>query len=225
MGQKANPIGLRVGIIRTWDSLWYAAKGDYANKLHQDLKVRKIVKDSLGNAGVSKIIIERSAKKIRIVIHAARPGMVIGKKGSDIEKLKQQVEALTNNEASINIIEIRKPEIDALLIADNISKQLEKRIAFRKASKRAVQTAMRMGAKGIRVNVSGRLGGAEIARMEWYREGRVPLHTLRADIEYGTAEALTTYGIIGIKVWVYKGDVGGVEEKPKEGEKVNEVKN
>ena len=168
MGQKANPIGLRVGIIRTWDSLWYA-KGDYANKLHQDLKVRKLVKESLGNAGVSKIVIERSAKKIRIIIHAARPGMVIGKKGSDIEKLKQQVEALTSNEASINIIEIRKPEIDACLISDNIAKQLEKRIAFRKAAKRAVQTAMRMGAKGIRVNVSGRLGGAEMARMEWER--------------------------------------------------------
>ena len=228
MGQKANPIGLRVGIIRTWDSLWYA-KGDYANKLHQDLKVRKLVKESLGNAGVSKIVIERSAKKIRIIIHAARPGMVIGKKGSDIEKLKQQVETLTSNEASINIIEIRKPEIDACLIADNIAKQLEKRIAFRKAAKRAVQTAMRMGAKGIRVNVSGRLGGAEIARMEWYREGRVPLHTLRADIEYGTAEALTTYGIIGIKVWVYKGDVGSKDvldkEKNKEKEKENEAKN
>jgi len=228
MGQKANPIGLRVGIIRTWDSLWYA-KGDYANKLHQDLKVRKLVKESLGNAGVSKIVIERSAKKIRIIIHAARPGMVIGKKGSDIEKLKQQVETLTTNEASINIIEIRKPEIDACLIADNIAKQLEKRIAFRKAAKRAVQTAMRMGAKGIRVNVSGRLGGAEIARMEWYREGRVPLHTLRADIEYGTAEALTTYGIIGIKVWVYKGDVGSKDvldkEKNKEKENENEAKN
>jgi small subunit ribosomal protein S3 len=226
MGQKANPIGLRVGIIRTWDSLWYA-KGDYANKLHQDLKVRKLVKESLGNAGVSKIVIERSAKKIRIIIHAARPGMVIGKKGSDIEKLKQQVETLTANEASINIIEIRKPEIDACLIADNIAKQLEKRIAFRKAAKRAVQTAMRMGAKGIRVNVSGRLGGAEIARMEWYREGRVPLHTLRADIEYGTAEALTTYGIIGIKVWVYKGDVGSkdVLDKEKNKEKENEAKN
>jgi small subunit ribosomal protein S3 len=226
MGQKANPIGLRVGIIRTWDSMWYA-KGDYANKLHQDLKVRKLVKESLGNAGVSKIVIERSAKKIRIIIHAARPGMVIGKKGSDIEKLKQQVETLTANEASINIIEIRKPEIDACLIADNIAKQLEKRIAFRKAAKRAVQTAMRMGAKGIRVNVSGRLGGAEIARMEWYREGRVPLHTLRADIEYGTAEALTTYGIIGIKVWVYKGDVGSkdVLDKEKNKEKENEAKN
>lgn len=228
MGQKANPIGLRVGIIRTWDSLWYA-KGDYANKLHQDLKVRKLVKDSLGNAGVSKIVIERSAKKIRIIIHAARPGMVIGKKGSDIEKLKQQVETLTANEASVNIIEIRKPEIDACLIADNIAKQLEKRIAFRKAAKRAVQTAMRMGAKGIRVNVSGRLGGAEIARMEWYREGRVPLHTLRADIEYGTAEALTTYGIIGIKVWVYKGDAGSKDlkekDKDKDKDKENEVKN
>lgn len=208
MGQKVNPIGLRVGIIRTWDSLWYA-KNDYATKLHQDLKVRALVQKTLATAGIGRTIIERSAKKIRVVIHAARPGMVIGKKGSDIEKLKKQVEVLTGSEASINIVEIRKPETDPTLIADNIAKQLEKRIAFRKAAKRAVQTAMRMGAKGIRVNVAGRLGGAEIARMEWYREGRVPLHTLRADIEYGVAEALTTYGKIGIKVWVYKGDIGG----------------
>ncbi len=208
MGQKVNPTGMRLGIIKSWDSVWYASK-DYADKLHQDLQIKSLVKKSLNNAGISKIVIRRSAnKKINIEIFAARPGMVIGKKGSDIEKLKNQVEKITNCETSINIQEIRKPEIEAKLVAENIAQQLEKRIAFRKASKRAVQTAMRMGAKGIRVNVSGRLGGAEIARTEWYREGRVPLHTLRADIDYATAEAKTTYGLIGVKVWIYKGDVG-----------------
>jgi small subunit ribosomal protein S3 len=215
MGQKVNPIGLRVGIIRTWDSVWFADR-EYANKLHQDLSIRELVKKDLSNAGISKVVIERSAKKIKVVIHAARPGMVIGKKGSDIEKLKQHVEKLSGNEVLINIVEIRKPEVDAKLIADNIAQQLEKRIAFRKAVKRAVQTAMKMGVKGIRVNVAGRLAGAEIARTEWYREGRVPLHTLRADIEYGTAEALTTYGLIGVKVWIYKGDIGSENAKEKE---------
>lgn len=207
MGQKVNPLGLRVGIIRTWDSVWYADR-DYSDKLLQDLKIKNLVKKALVNAGISKVNIERPAKKIRVIIHAARPGIIIGKKGSDIEKLKIQVEKITGAEASINIQEVRKPEIESKLVADSISQQLEKRIAFRKAAKRAVQTAMRSGAKGIRVNVSGRLGGAEIARTEWYREGRVPLHTLRADIDYATSEAHTTYGIIGVKVWIYKGDVG-----------------
>lgn len=208
MGQKVNPVGFRLKVIRNWDSVWFAGK-DYATKLHQDLEIKKLVKSTLNNAGISKINIRRSAnKKINVEIFAARPGMVIGKKGSDIEKLKNQIEKITKIEASINIQEVRKPETEAKLVAESVAQQLEKRIAFRKASKRAVQTAMRMGAKGIRVNVSGRLGGAEIARTEWYREGRVPLHTLRADIDYATAEAKTTYGIIGVKVWVYKGDVG-----------------
>ncbi len=206
MGQKVSPIGLRVGIIRTWDSVWFAGK-TYADKLHQDIKIRALVQKTLPNAGISKIIIKRPASKLAVEIHAARPGMVIGKKGGDIEKLKKQVELISKSESSINIVEVKKPEIDSKLVAESIAQQLEKRIAFRKASKRAVQTAMRMGAKGIRVNVSGRLGGAEIARMEWYREGQVPLHTLRADIDYGTAEAHTTYGLIGIKVWIYKGDI------------------
>lgn len=221
MGQKVNPIGLRLGIIRTWNSLWYGSKNNYSDKLHEDLKVIKLVKEKLKNAGISKVNIERPAKKLRVIIHAARPGMVIGKQGGDIEKLKQQIEALTKAETSINIIEIRKPEIDSKLVADSIAQQLEKRIAFRKAAKRAVQTAMRMGAKGIRVNVSGRLGGAEIARTEWYREGMVPLHTFRADIDYGTSEAQTTYGVIGIKVWIYKGEVeeeASKEQKQKVGE-------
>jgi small subunit ribosomal protein S3 len=222
MGQKVSPIGLRVGIIRTWDSVWYASKKDYASKLHQDLQIRTLVQKTLANAGISKIVIGRPAKKVGITIHAARPGMVIGKKGGDIEKLKAQVEKISGAEASINIVEVKKPEIDAKLVAESIAQQLEKRIAFRKAAKRAVQTAMRMGAKGIRVNVSGRLGGAEIARMEWYREGQVPLHTLRADIDYGTAEAHTTYGLIGIKIWIYKGDI-----KPESGipEQKNKVVN
>jgi len=207
MGQIVNPIGLRVGIIKTWDSTWFAGK-DYADKLHQDLAIKSLVKKELANAGISKVEIRRSNKKINVGIHAARPGMVIGKKGSDIEKLKQRIEKISSSETSINIQEVRKPEIDAVLVGQQIAAQLEKRVAFRKAAKRAVQTAMRMGAKGIRVNVSGRLGGAEIARTEWYREGRVPLHTLRADIDFAIAEAKTTYGIIGIKVWIYKGDIG-----------------
>ncbi len=206
MGQKVNPIGLRVGVIRGWDSVWFAGK-DYATKLHQDLTIRSLVQKNLANAGVSKVVIHRPAKKVKVDIHAARPGMIIGKKGGDIEKLKKQIEGISGAETAINIIEVKKPEVDSKLVAESVAQQLEKRIAFRKAAKRAVQTAMRMGAKGIRVNVSGRLGGAEIARMEWYREGQVPLHTLRADIDYGTAEAHTTYGLIGVKVWIYKGDV------------------
>jgi small subunit ribosomal protein S3 len=207
MGQKVNPIGLRLGINRTWDSRWYAS-GDYAALLHEDLKLRKFLRGRLSQAGVSKIIIERPAKKARVTIHTARPGVVIGKKGADIEKLRQDLAKLsTSGEVSLNIVEIRKPEIDATLIAESIAQQLERRVAFRRAMKRAVQSAIRLGAGGIRINCSGRLGGAEIARMEWYREGRVPLHTLRADVDYGTATAFTTFGTCGVKVWVFKGEI------------------
>lgn len=207
MGQKVNPIGLRLGINKTWDSRWYANDADFANKLHEDLKIRKHIKKRLANAGVSKVVIERPSKKAYISIHTARPGIVIGKKGGDIEKIKQEIGKITKDEVHLNIIEVRKPEIDSTLIAEGIAQQLERRVAFRRAMKRAVQSALRLGAQGIRINVSGRLGGAEIARMEWYREGRVPLHTLRADVDYGVAEAQTTFGVIGIKVWVFKGEV------------------
>ena len=207
MGQKVNPIGLRLGINRTWDSRWFAATGAYADLLHEDLAIRKYINDKLKQAGVSRIIIERPHKKCRVTIYTARPGVVIGKKGADIEKLRGELQKFTKSETSLNIVEIRKPEIDAMLVAENIAQQLERRVAFRRAMKRAMQTAMRMGALGIRVNVSGRLGGAEIARMEWYREGRVPLHTLRADIDYGVATARTTYGAIGVKVWIFKGEI------------------
>jgi len=206
MGQKINPIGLRVGVNRTWDSRWYA-DDDYANLLHEDIKIREILKKRLAQAGVARIVIERPAKKARVTIHTARPGVVIGKKGADIEKLRQELAAITGGEVHLNIIEIRKPEIDAQLVAENIAQQLERRVHFRRAMKRAVQSAMRLGAQGIRINCGGRLGGAEIARMEWYREGRVPLHTLRADIDYGTATAFTTYGTCGVKVWVFKGEI------------------
>ena len=206
MGQKVNPIGLRVGINRTWDSRWFASR-DFANMLHEDLKLKKYLTERLGQAGVSRIVIERPAKKARVTIHTARPGVVIGKKGADIEKLRSDLAKMTGSEVSLNIVEIRKPEIDATLIAENIAQQLERRVAFRRAMKRAVQSAMRLGAQGIRINCSGRLGGAEIARMEWYREGRVPLHTLRADIDYGTALGRTAYGIIGVKVWIFKGEI------------------
>ena len=206
MGQKVNPIGLRLGINRTWDSRWYA-DDDYADMLHQDLKLRRYLQARLAQAGVSKVVVERPAKRARITIHSARPGVVIGKKGADIEKLRVDIAKMTNSEVSLNIVEIRKPEIDAKLIADGISQQLERRVAFRRAMKRAVQSAMRLGALGIRINCSGRLGGAELARREWYREGRVPLHTLRADISYGLAEAKTTYGVIGIKSWIFRGEV------------------
>jgi small subunit ribosomal protein S3 len=207
MGQKVNPIGLRLGINRTWDGRWFADGEDYGRLLHQDLKVRKELKKRLYQAGVSKIIIERPHKKCRVTIYAARPGVIIGKKGADIDKLKGDIAKITEGEVHLNIVEIRKPEADAQLVAENIAQQLERRIAFRRAMKRSMQSAMRLGAKGVRINVSGRLGGAEIARMEWYREGRVPLHTLRADIDYGFTEAKTTYGIIGVKVWVFKGEV------------------
>jgi small subunit ribosomal protein S3 len=206
MGQKVNPIGFRLGINRTWDSRWYADDA-YGDLLHEDLKLRKYLFDRLGQAGVSRIVIERPAKKARVTIHTARPGVVIGKKGADIERLRQEVAKMTGSEVHLNIVEIRKPEIDAKLVAENIAQQLQRRIAFRRAMKRAVQSAMRLGAEGIRINCGGRLGGAEIARMEWYREGRVPLHTLRADVDYGTATAHTTYGTCGVKVWVFKGEV------------------
>ena len=206
MGQKVNPIGLRLGINRTWDSRWYA-DADYGDLLQQDLRLRAFLKKKLAQAGVSKVVIERPAKKARVTIHTARPGVVIGKKGADIEKLRREISTMTGDEVTVNIVEIRKPEIDAQLVAENISQQLVRRVAFRRAMKRAVQSAMRLGALGIRINCGGRLGGAEIARMEWYREGRVPLHTLRADIDYGEATALTTYGTCGVKVWVYRGDI------------------
>lgn len=206
MGQKVNPIGLRVGINRTWDSRWFSDR-DYAQKLVQDLKLRRFIEKELKAAGVSKVLIERAAKNVRVTVHTARPGVIIGKKGADIEKLRRKLSTKAGAEVALNIVEIRKPEVDAQLVAEGVAQQLERRVSFRRAMKRAVQSALRMGAEGVRVNVSGRLGGADIARTEWYREGRVPLHTLRADIDYGTAEGLTTYGIIGIKVWIYKGDV------------------
>jgi len=207
MGQKVNPIGLRLGVNRTWDSRWYASRGEYARLLHEDLKMRDHILESRKQAGISKVVIERPHKKCRVTIHSARPGVVIGKKGADIEKLRRAVAKLTDSDVVINIVEIRKPELDAQLVAESISQQLERRVAFRRAMKRAVQSAMRLGAEGIRINCSGRLGGAEIARMEWYREGRVPLHTLRADVDYGVATAFTTYGTCGVKVWIFKGEI------------------
>jgi len=206
MGHKVNPIGLRLGINRTWDSRWFAGKG-YADLLHQDLKMRKFLRKRLQQAGVSRIVIERPAKSAKVTIYTARPGVVIGKKGGDIEKLRSELASMTETDVNLNIIEVRKPEIDANLIAENVAQQLSRRVAFRRAMKRAVQSAMRLGALGIRINCSGRLGGAEIARTEWYREGRVPLHTLRAEIDYGEATAQTTYGACGVKVWVFKGEI------------------
>lgn len=206
MGQKVNPIGLRLGINRTWDSRWFA-DGNYADLLHEDLAIREFLRRNLKQAGVSRIVIERPAKKARVTIHTARPGVVIGKKGADIEKLRSALQKLTGSDVHLNIVEIRKPEIDATLVAENIANQLERRVAFRRAMKRAVQSAMRLGAGGIRINCGGRLGGAEIARVEWYREGRVPLHTLRADVDYGEATGHTTYGTCGVKVWVFKGEI------------------
>lgn len=206
MGQKVNPIGLRLGINRTWDSRWYA-DSDYSKLLFEDLSIRKFLFDKLSQAGIGRIVIERPAKKARITIHTARPGVVIGKKGADIDKLRKDVSKMTGSEVHLNIVEIRKPEIEAKLVAENISQQLVRRVAFRRAMKRAVQSAMRLGAEGIRINCGGRLGGAEIARTEWYREGRVPLHTLRADVDYGCASAQTAYGICGVKVWIFKGEI------------------
>ena len=205
MGQKTNPIGLRLGIIKTWESRWYSEK-DYSKLLQEDINLRKYLMKKLSTAGISKIIIERPAKLANITLHTSRPGVIIGKKGSDIEKLKKSVSKMISGDVNINILEVKKPELDSQLVADNIAQQLEKRVAFRRAMKRAVQSAMRLGAGGIRVNCSGRLGGAEIARTEWYREGRVPLHTLRADVDYGVSRANTTYGICGVKVWIFKGE-------------------
>ena len=206
MGHKINPIGLRLGITRTWDSRWYADK-DYAKLLHDDIKLRSHLRGKLSQAGVSRVVIERPAKKPRVTIYAARPGVVIGKKGQDIDSLRKELSGMAKTDVSLNIMEIRKPEIDATLVAENITQQLERRVAFRRAMKRAVQSAMRLGAQGIKITCSGRLGGAEIARVEWYREGRVPLHTLRADLDYGTSTAKTTYGTCGVKVWIFKGEI------------------
>jgi small subunit ribosomal protein S3 len=220
MGQKINPVGLRVGINRTWDSRWFTSKKNFGNLLHEDVRIRNFLEKELVQAGVSRIVIERPAQKCRVTIHSARPGVIIGRKGADIEKLRAKIAKLTSAEVLLNIVEIRKPEIDAKLVAENIGQQLARRVAYRRAMKRAVQSAMRLGAEGIRINCAGRLGGAEIARTEWYREGRVPLHTLRANIDYGTARSLTTYGIIGIKVWIYKGDI--MEHDPMAQEKAQE---
>ncbi len=206
MGQKTHPVGNRLGIIRTWDSRWFLKRG-YADQLIEDINIRKTIKAKLFHAGVSRIEIERMGQKIRVIIHTARPGIIIGKKGAEVEKLRKELEGLTGRESTIDIKEIRKPEVDAQLVAENIALQLEKRVAFRRAMKKAVASALRFGALGIKVACSGRLAGAEIARSEWYREGRVPLHTFRADINYGFSEARTTYGKIGIKVWIYSGDV------------------
>jgi len=207
MGQKINPVGLRVQINRTWDSRWYANTKEYGDLLHEDLKIRAFIKEECKQAGVSRVVIERPHRKCRVTIYTARPGVIIGKKGADIETLRKKVAALTSSELHLNIVEIRRPEIDAQLVAENICQQLERRVSFRRAMKRAVQNAMRMGAQGIRINCAGRLGGAEIARTEWYREGRVPLHTLRADIDYAHAEGLTAYGIIGVKCYIFKGEI------------------
>ena len=207
MGQKVNPIGIRLKINRTWDSVWFAKKQNYGTYLIEDFKIRKYVNKTIKNSGVSKILIERPSKKCVVTIYTSRPGFVIGKKGSDIEKIKQNISKITNDEVSVNIKEIRKPELDSYLVAENIAQQLEKRVAYRKAMKRAMSSALRLGAKGIKVTVSGRLGGNEIARTEWLREGSIPLHTLRADVDYAEAEASTTYGIIGVKVWIYKGEI------------------
>ena len=207
MGHKSNPIGLRLQVNRTWDSRWFAERGDYGRLLLEDLKIRKFIMKTLPQAAISKVVIERPAKLCRVAVYAARPGVIIGKKGADIDKLKKQLQAMTGSEVSLNIVEIRKPEVDSKLVAQGIADQLERRVAFRRAMKRAVQSAMRLGAEGIRINCAGRLGGAEIARTEWYREGRVPLHTLRANVDYAEAEALTAYGIIGIKCWIFKGEI------------------
>ena len=218
MGQKVNPIGFRLGINRSWDSIWYAKKNDYSKFLIEDYKIRQYIRKNIINSGVSEIIIERSSKKCSVSIHTSRPGFVIGKKGADIEKIKNNISKITDSEVYVNIKEIKKPELNAYLVAENIAQQLVKRIAYRRAMKRAMQSTMRLGAKGIKVCVSGRLAGNEIARTEWLREGSIPLHTLRANLDYSEAEALTTYGIIGVKVWIYKGKIfeKEIEKKHKE---------
>jgi len=206
LGQKVNPVGFRLGIIRSWDSKWFEEK-NYAKWLHQDIKLREYVKEKLDAAGIAKVEIERAANKVKVSVHTARPGIVIGKRGAEIDKIKKDLQKFTENEVFLNVVEVRKAEIDAQLVAENIAQQLQRRIAFRRAMKKSMQTALKFGAKGIRVACSGRLGGAEMARYEWYREGRVPLHTLRADIDYGTATAFTTYGAIGVKCWIFRGEV------------------
>ncbi|MEN8231150.1 MAG: 30S ribosomal protein S3 [Thermodesulfobacteriota bacterium] len=212
MGQKVNPIGLRLNITRSWESTWYADK-EYAKYLLEDQSIKKYLKKRLFHAGIARINVERTGEKLRVKLHTARPGIIIGKKGVEIEALKQDLDKLTNRESVIDIQEVRRPEADAQLVAENVAMQLERRVAFRRAMKKAVNTALRFGVKGIKISCSGRLGGAEMARREWYREGRVPLHTLRADIDYGLAEAKTTYGIIGVKVWIFKGEVLDVMEE------------
>ena len=207
MGNKVNPIGMRLQVNRTWDSRWFANTKDFGDLLLEDIRIRDFIHEECKQAGISRVIIERPHKKCRVTIHTARPGVIIGKKGADIEVLRKKLAAMTDSEVHLNIVEVRKPELDARLVAENVAQQLERRVSFRRAMKRAVQSSMRMGALGIRLNVAGRLGGAEIARTEWYREGRVPLHTLRADIDYGFIKAVTPYGIIGIKVWIFKGEI------------------
>lgn len=212
MGHKVHPVGMRLGIIKDWTSTWYAGSRDYSNFLHTDMQVREYLRNELANASVSRIQIERPANNARIIIHTARPGIVIGKKGEDIEKLRLKISKMMGVPATVSVEEIRKPELDAFLVAESVAQQIERRIMFRRAMKRAVSNTMRLGALGMKINVSGRLNGAEIARTEWYREGRVPLHTLRADIDYGFAESVTTYGVIGVKVWIFKGEVYGMGE-------------
>lgn len=206
MGQKVHPVGFRLGVTKVWESNWFAKRA-YGELLHEDIRIRKFIKDKLFHAGISRIEIERAAKRVKINIHTARPGIIIGRKGAEVDKLKVELEAMTGKQAFVNIIEIRRAELDAQLVAENVALQLERRIAFRRAMKKAVTSAMRLGAKGIRITCAGRLGGAEMARTEWYREGRVPLHTIRADIDYGAGEARTTYGMIGVKVWIFKGEI------------------
>ena len=215
MGQKINPIGLRLGINRTWDSRWYAGKNEYGKLLHEDVKIREMLHKELKQAAVARIVIERPHKKCRVTIHSARPGVVIGKKGADIDKLRKRVADITASDVVINIVEIRKPELDATLVAESIAQQLERRVAFRRAMKKGMESAFRFGAQGIKIRCGGRLNGAEIARSEWYQEGRLPLHTLKADIDYGFAEARTTYGKIGVKCWIYKGDLHRAKSRRK----------
>ena len=225
MGQKVNPIGLRLGINRSWESIWYAKKNQYGKLLIEDHKIREYIRKNIVNSGVSQVVIERTSKKCIVSIHTSRPGFVIGKKGSDIEKIKKKLGKIIANEVSLNIKEIKKPELNAFLVAENIAQQLVKRISYRRAMKRAMQSALRLGAKGIRVCLAGRLAGNEIARTEWLREGSVPLHTFRADVDYAEAEALTTYGLIGVKVWIYKGEVFLMDKNNKEGRNVTANKN
>jgi len=206
VGQKVHPVGFRLGITKTWESNWFAKRG-YSEQLHEDIRIRDFIKEKLFHAGIARIEIERATKRVKINIHTARPGIIIGRKGTEVDKLKVELEAMTKKQVFVNIIEIRRAELDAQLVAENVALQLERRIAFRRAMKKAVTSAMRLGAKGIRITCSGRLGGAEMARTEWYREGRVPLHTLRADIDYGAATSRTTYGAIGVKVWLFKGEI------------------